>query len=354
MKTHIQKLVLLLFFFISALQAFCQPADDIDCEENIFYAVVSNGINRIYMNSNSVVDSGVFISSTYSTLLSVAFGNDLLSGSGNRTIYSSTQSGLNPCIILRWTGLSWDTITTDTVTYHNAGAYGNFIYFQHSNPNGHVPNDQCISRLNSNGTLTKIYTDTTLSFTVADIAVDSLGNIYCFRGPSIGNTQEITKLSPNGTVINSFSTTLNNLSTIYGAMFFHDTLFLGWGTTNGQIFPVNFTGSSASLGSPKSVPQNFSMKDLASCYLKEGETTGLKTINERKIVLFPNPASNVIHIEGGDDNFNVELLNLYGSLILKTKQGTIDVSAFSTGVYFAKIYTADSIFTESFLIQSAE
>ncbi|MBK7390581.1 MAG: hypothetical protein IPI23_16360 [Bacteroidetes bacterium] len=53
-----------------------------------------------------------------------------------------------------------------------------------------VINDQFISRLNANGTITKIFTDTTLRFTFSlDMEVDSVGNIYCFRGPAIGNTR---------------------------------------------------------------------------------------------------------------------------------------------------------------------
>jgi hypothetical protein len=341
-----KKSALLIFIAFAFSDISAQIAADIDCQQNIFYAIQGNEVHLLQMNATTVTDAGIYASFPSASLGGLAFGNDITTGSTNRTFYCTAFSGLNPSPVLRYTGTSWDTLSMDTLIYHNAAAYGPYIYFQH-NAAVQQPNDQCISRLNANGTLTKIFTDTSLRFTVADMAVDSAGNIYCFRGPQIGNTTEVTVLNSSGAIINSFSTTLNNLSTIYGAMFLNDTLWLGWGTTNGQVYPLQFVGSTASLGTPRNVPVGISYKDFANCFDSTGNTkTLVQVLKNDHDKIYPNPATNSITIESSADFSQIEIYDIDCRLTLKRetsgKKCIMDVSMLRPGIYNLRLRKKNS------------
>jgi len=336
------------------ISAQAQPVPDINCSPNVFFGTVGNTIHRVQFNANSVTDLGIYANSGYSTLYSVAYGYDIINNSTNRTLYSATQVFPNPCAILRYNGTSWDTVATDPLTFHNAAGHGRFIYFQHSG-SGAI-NDQCIARLNANGTLTKIFTDTTLKFTVADMAVDSTGNIYCFRGPAIGFTSEITVLDTNGVILNSFSTNLNNLSTLYGAMFMNGTLYLGWGTTNGLILPVIFSGATASLGTGLTVPSGFSMKDLANCH-ELIVNTSVNEVNEIGPFIYFDPFDGNLIIGNNSQFDRIRIYDVSGRIILSKKceagSNFFRLDGVRPGIYMVALFqtNTNSIFTRKVLKQ---
>lgn len=182
---------------------------------------------------------------SFGSMYGLGFAGDFMNGSMNRTFYA-THLGSNE--VAKYTGNSWVSVANDSNLYHNVAGYGNFLYLQHVATSS-VINDQFISRLNSNGTITKIFTDTTLRFTVSDLEIDSAGNIYFFRGPAIGNTTELTVINSAGAIINSYTATasFSNVSTIFGMVFLGKQLYVGQGTTNGQLFPVIISGSTVSL-----------------------------------------------------------------------------------------------------------
>src|SRR5687768_13161658 len=96
----------LIYFFsaISFLTSQAQTANDIECESNVFYGLRANAIHRLQKNATSITDLGEFIAPTPYTINSLAFGNDITTGSQNRTFYTSTSFGLDPCYIMRYTG----------------------------------------------------------------------------------------------------------------------------------------------------------------------------------------------------------------------------------------------------------
>jgi hypothetical protein len=339
------KLYFLLLFSIAALShspthAFFTGKDtvqDQSCDTTIFYGAVGQDLHRVQMIGSTVTDLGVVAPSSFSSLLSVAYGNDITTGSANRTWYSAK---MNPNGIVKWNGQAWVTVVLDTLVYHNAGAYGPYVYFQHSGIPG-SPNDQCISRLNANGSLTPIFTDTSLVFSVADISVDPFGNVYFFRGAQIGATSELTVIDSAGNIINSYQTTnFGTMVAIYGSMFFNGTLYVGQGTTIGQLFPITFSGTTATLGTGIPTPSGISYKDLASCH----ELTSLTSVNEsidHTYKIFPIPIVSDLTISGDFQNELFRISDIHGRELmngtLKGRVDRIDLSELPSGMYFLKI-----------------
>lgn len=266
-----KRLLLAINALLIPVFVFSQAAVDMSCQQNVFYGNVGNGTHGIELNSagTGVTDLGI-IAPTSGTfqLGSVAFANDFMLNSNNRTLYSTSIFSGNPKGVLKYTGSSWILIATDSMTFHNCGGYGNFLYVQHV-AIGLPVNDQTIARVNANGTITPIFTDTTLAFSASDIAVDSLGNVYFFRGPTVGNTSELTVIDPTGAIIQSYSISLPNLPLMFGLFFMNGSLWFGQGTTNSVLYKVNLNGTTATLNSP--ITMNISMNDLAGCFEKTGE-----------------------------------------------------------------------------------
>ena len=334
-----KKLALLTFVLASlTLTSFAQIASDFSCQQNYFYGSIGSGLHELELDASggTIIDHGLIAVPSVSQLASVAYANDITQNSSNRTFYSTSFLSSMPKGILRWTGSAWVYVLTDSLLYHNSAGYGTFVYFQHSGTPSQV-NDQRISRLNANGTLTPIFTDSSLVFSVADMAIDSVGNVYFFRGTSIGNTTELTVINPAGTIINSFSTTLNHLTTIFGMMFLNDTLYVGQGTTNNQLFPVIISGTTAALGT--SIPMNISMNDLASCHPKVGEVNGIHdAILPEGIQFAFSPTSNSFELlnESGS-GVRVQLVDMTGRLVFQGEfsigSSNISVDVLSPGVY---------------------
>ncbi|MBL7913578.1 MAG: T9SS type A sorting domain-containing protein [Bacteroidia bacterium] len=314
---------------------------DINCDTTVFYGVVGADVHRLQKVGTIILDIGVIAPSSFGSMYGLGFAGDFMNGSMNRTFYA-THLGSNE--VAKYTGNSWVSVANDSNLYHNVAGYGNFLYLQHVATSS-VIIDQFISRLNSNGTITKIFTDTTLRFTVSDLEVDSAGNIYFFRGPAIGNTTELTVINSAGAIINSYTATasFSNVSTIFGMVFLGKQLYVGQGTTNGQLFPVIISGSTVSLGTPFDLPNNISYKDLDGCHEQVPFTSGLSTLNDDlEWSIYPNPTASAITI---NINIPVEaaIYNVTGSLVrtlnLKTFENVIDLSDLDSGLYILKAGT---------------
>ena len=88
--------------------------------------------------------------------------------------------------------------------------------------------------------------------------------------------------------------------------------------------------------------------------LRFSELSSTDNISESKISIYPNPTNKYLHINCGNINVkNIEILNITGKLIYNFKQGnvTIDLSGFSPGVYFVKIYTKEGVLTQKFIVE---
>lgn len=98
------------------------------------------------------------------------------------------------------------------------------------------------------------------------------------------------------------------------------------------------------------------MRSSQNCYgsakIRNNTTTRVDEIANSKLeaILFPNPSQNEISIKINFIFNNIEILDFKGSLILETKEKTIDISCLPSGIYFAKVITENGqSFTSKFV-----
>ena len=61
-----------------------------------------------------------------------------------------------------------------------------------------------------------------------------------------------------------------------------------------------------------------------------------ETIADNAARVYPNPAAEVVNIEGIDSDATVEIYNLAGSLVKTAKGNTVEVKDLAQGVYILK------------------
>jgi hypothetical protein len=98
------------------------------------------------------------------------------------------------------------------------------------------------------------------------------------------------------------------------------------------------------------------MRSTLNCFgalkIRFNNTTGVDAIANFKLdgILFPNPAQNKISLKINASFSNIEILDFRGSLILETKEKTIDISSLPSGIYFARVITKNGgLFTGKFV-----
>ncbi len=62
--------------------------------------------------------------------------------------------------------------------------------------------------------------------------------------------------------------------------------------------------------------------------------------SQTAVTIYPNPASDVLNIEGTDNGETICIYNDLGVKVMETWNRTIDISSFSTGIYFVKVQNA--------------
>ena len=77
--------------------------------------------------------------------------------------------------------------------------------------------------------------------------------------------------------------------------------------------------------------------NLAENWIASIDFDNINKISENKIVVYPNPANNIINIISDHDVVSAEILDLSGKTIMKSVGGSVDVSGLSDGLYLLKI-----------------
>ncbi|AGC75521.1 putative secreted protein (Por secretion system target) [Nonlabens dokdonensis] len=81
-----------------------------------------------------------------------------------------------------------------------------------------------------------------------------------------------------------------------------------------------------------------------------GATAGIEESNKLEFVLYPNPASNVLHVSGDLDFAKAEIYNLQGQQVAISKEPTIQVADLRAGMYLIKVTDEDgAIATQQFI-----
>lgn len=66
-------------------------------------------------------------------------------------------------------------------------------------------------------------------------------------------------------------------------------------------------------------------------------------------LLFPNPASELLHIESAFEIDHIEVLDIRGNIVLRTQETPIPVGQLSSGIYFVKIYSGQGLVLKKLL-----
>lgn len=87
--------------------------------------------------------------------------------------------------------------------------------------------------------------------------------------------------------------------------------------------------------------------------LPEKEPAVSNSGDDLRISIYPNPASDVLHISiPSDADYEMELISATGKTISRFQHpNSIDISKLVSAIYFVKIYTADNVYTEKFVKQ---
>ena len=95
--------------------------------------------------------------------------------------------------------------------------------------------------------------------------------------------------------------------------------------------------------------------DIAYSYsIVPSLVTGINEIISNDFIkVYPNPASNKIIVQGGNNiqEYQIKLLNLMGEIVLLTTKKEIDVSSLPSGIYFLNFETENYISSKKIVIQ---
>ena len=72
-------------------------------------------------------------------------------------------------------------------------------------------------------------------------------------------------------------------------------------------------------------------------------TLNITTFNQKSIAVYPNPTTSSWYFSTSNGNIkNIKIFDVLGKQIMKINAETIDASALSNGIYFAKVSTEDN------------
>lgn len=192
-------------------------------------------------------------------------------------------------------------------------------------------------------------------FSMADIAVDSMGRAWAFVGEGgIGYYQPSQKINVYDHTGLISSIPLNaeiNTYNGYGSTFINDTLYIALGDGNPdfpeQLIPVSIHNDTAFVGTGIPFPE-IDNYDLAGCHCENDMVNSVREIRDTDgIEIFPNPTTDHVYIHSDEEVLFVEVYNVAGRLINQVKKNDVlSLTKEFNGIYILKIYTEKGIFIE--------
>ena len=173
------------------------------------------------------------------------------------------------------------------------------------------------------------------SFSVADIAVDSMGRAWVFVGDDITNTVSVNVYDKNG-LVTTYPVSFM-MDYLYGSFFLEDKLYVGSGSAQ-SIYPIVFDSGVAVLGAPIPFPVH-NYLDMASCNSSIPLSTKLPE-SANAFTVWPNPASNDIHVTVDAKITAMKVYNIQGIEVRSQESGNeLNIADLATGIYLLKIST---------------
>jgi hypothetical protein len=154
------------------------------------------------------------------------------------------------------------------------------------------------------------------------LAIDIYGNLY------VSSNKGIQIFSSQGTFITYIAVPENALNCDFGGKDFK-TLYIT-GFTNLYSIDLNYPGYAVS---------------------RKGLPTIINSISDNPLVkIYPNPVQNKLHIDISGNAGMFEAYDITGKTVLQKEildnNTTIDVSGLVNGIYFARVWSNNQLFTE--------
>lgn len=144
------------------------------------------------------------------------------------------------------------------------------------------------------------------------------------------------------------------------------SLFLCIGT---QLYPQSIEKFSVDSGGASSQIGNLGIlytigevnvqeANVANIIISEGfinpDNSGALSVTSfliNDIIVYPNPASEFVHLKTKKPIDSIEIYNILGGKVLKTTDQKIDVNNLQSGLYFIKMYSGNKQLTKKIVIE---
>jgi hypothetical protein len=302
----------------------------LSCDSGAFWSISSSGQIRKYTINGNIVVPQMFTMQGFGSSLAIC---DNLNGGAMSPTFYNTSSYYN--------GTGWNNIPVfPSTAISNGGGFGDDLYFQ-DNTGFNAPTCKIIKY---DGTSFYTIYSANSYHTVADLAVDTSGNVWFLTGLSLAQSQFINVVSPMGVLIKSYPFNLYTIHA-YGCFILNNTFYLGFGSFNpsypNSLLPVTFTNDSAIIGVPLVMPINDSIYDLASCNAISKITDIKNSLSEEQFLkIFPNPNNGSFTIDLKTKS-QIIITNTLGETILKQSleigKHNLSIQSQADGIYFVKV-----------------
>ncbi|MEZ4803771.1 MAG: T9SS type A sorting domain-containing protein [Gelidibacter sp.] len=285
-------------------------------------------------------------------------------GDGQR-FYTSDYAGH----ILEFDGTSWNTLATvSDGTLNNPGGKNEFLYYQKYSPDFSVIS---IVRY-QNGMINEIWNDPATQITLADLAVDDVGNVYFFTGTNAMvdyMTDTLNVMSPNGTILHQYSISFDFLGG-YGLCFLNGGLYMFFTESNsdypGKMVRIELSGSSAItttqylvpkpvVGTATNGPIYLNVQDADTCS-SSGNFLGVDDVTPQDFFeMFPNPSTTQLHINAYQ-NGKLTIFNALGQKVMHQDLNSgvetiLDIRTLASGMYLVNVELNGNHTTKKFIKQ---
>lgn len=225
----------------------------------------------------------------------LAGGDTIMTGVPGPALAYCSMFGVNTFItsedgfIKRYQSGGWVDHAVSGFPMNLGGANNNLYYLTNTNHDlGHF-----------NGTSMVPIAEATGVFTSADVAVHADGSAYVLAGPVSGTTTSVDKYDSGGTLLTSYTLSLNSTHA-FGSCMLGDVLYVGFGSTHpnypNSIVPFTFLGPSVTVGDPIAFPDaGVSYYDLASCAVPTTDAVP-DTWPAAQLIVCPNPANELVRV----------------------------------------------------------
>jgi len=342
---------------------FKQNKSGLACLPNVFYQLLSNGqIRQFTLINNQVRLDSVLMNGALSNSLAICA--NLNGGNFSPTFYGSkdTLNGNRGAIPTYFDGSSWVPIITGISNLNCTCTGSNLYYYSSGNPRNQ--NRRQINRFDGTN-FTNVYDDRSKRIVSADLAMDSLGNIYfaiknlnSLALPPVSDSIRVISLS--GQQIASYPLSIDFRNS-YGAFYINQTLYYGFGPTNptypNALLPITFSNNTANIGTPMPMPLPPSPHrglDMAVCNMNM-VTTIPNLKKEASLKLYPNPNQGNFKLSY-DNNIQISSISIYdltGRIVFhkEVNKESIELNLeIPRGIYTINIFRSDSIINSKKLV----